>query len=453
MRNLTVFHCLWLLLLAGPAVSSPALSDINKSQSQLASVADEPVGKIFIHDPQIVIARPAYPTTGFYEDTTLVENYGDGDLHVKIRPDEPVDWFVIVEDEFTLLPLEQKLVTIRADLSKVPKYGMQLIFESNDPQRPTVLGATVHVHQQAGVSGFSPDVAVAGRETEFTVTGDYMRSNVRYVLPDCGEGNLVDGDANQRTFKCTPSKPGLQRLNVFTPNGILLYDYTVTFAPDPLPTVEVGDVPNKVGKVMQFSTSVSDDLAVKVHGFELLDFYEQNIRVQFNITVDEPVGGKLLNAYQYGVNIDAKQAEVNWKLDLSTMPDGHYNLRMFVTDQYNEPTYSEPLPFTKSTVVTEPPADQDTDNDGMPDEYEVANGLDPEDPADAEQDADSDGLINRLEYRLGTNPQNSNDAWADSDGDGYPNLEEVRRGTDPGSKSSMPSGYGYWLHMLLGDEN
>jgi Bacterial TSP3 repeat len=48
----------------------------------------------------------------------------------------------------------------------------------------------------------------------------------------------------------------------------------------------------------------------------------------------------------------------------------------------------------------------DTDGDGMPDSWEKAHGLDPNDPSDASRDDDGDGFTNLQEYLAGTDPAN-----------------------------------------------
>jgi len=51
------------------------------------------------------------------------------------------------------------------------------------------------------------------------------------------------------------------------------------------------------------------------------------------------------------------------------------------------------------------PPNPDSDDDGMPDAWETANGLDQDSAADATLDADHDGMSNEQEYLAGTNPQ------------------------------------------------
>jgi hypothetical protein len=48
----------------------------------------------------------------------------------------------------------------------------------------------------------------------------------------------------------------------------------------------------------------------------------------------------------------------------------------------------------------------DSDNDGLPNDWEIAYGLNPNDPSDTAIDSDGDGLSNLQEYLAGTNPKN-----------------------------------------------
>ncbi len=90
----------------------------------------------------------------------------------------------------------------------------------------------------------------------------------------------------------------------------------------------------------------------------------------------------------------------------------------------------------------------DSDKDGLSDEFELASGLNPNDPADAARDADGDGLSTLEEFLVGTNhrsvdtdgddltdsqeiSQGFNPTLADTDGDGLSDGNEVALGTDP----------------------
>ena len=92
------------------------------------------------------------------------------------------------------------------------------------------------------------------------------------------------------------------------------------------------------------------------------------------------------------------------------------------------------------------PLNPDTDGDGLPDGWEVANNLDPNDATGdngADGDPDADGLTDLEELDNDTDPNN-----LDTDGDGITDGGEVDQGTDPNDPDDTPTAE--WF-ILTGD--
>ena len=176
----------------------------------------------------------------------------------------------------------------------------------------------------------------------------------------------------------------------------------------------------------------------------------------WNVSSDQILANYYLNDnYEFLSTCDGQPVEVNcslwrWrKVTLLANEGSHYVLKI---DQYldierngSNATHTGYIGlFTKTAA--------DTDQDGMTDSWELANGLNPFSAADSSQDSDGDGLTNLEEYLIGTNPASAdsdgdgmedvfeydyglnplvNDALEDADSDGLTNIEEMNLGTNP----------------------
>jgi hypothetical protein len=142
----------------------------------------------------------------------------------------------------------------------------------------------------------------------------------------------------------------------------------------------------------------------------------------------------------------------SFNIEVGIAEPGTHTLKAILTAGY--------LQSTKETTFTYALSLLDSDKDCMPDEWEIAHGLDPNNPADASLDPDNDGLTNLQEYQRSTNPNNPdtdndgipdgwevtyglnpnvNDALSDEDNDGFNNLQEYLGGSNPTDPASMPN--------------
>ncbi|HKQ39599.1 MAG TPA: Ig-like domain-containing protein, partial [Verrucomicrobiae bacterium] len=184
----------------------------------------------------------------------------------------------------------------------------------------------------------------------------------------------------------------------------------INSSPQPQPNVigELQDSPKRLLQIQVTPTamllSAAESMALTVTGF-----YSDSSTS--NLTFDPGVS--------YSMNDEAGTAAVTAEGVVSGLAPGRAWINVTVFSE----TRKEPAFSIASVIVRSP---DDYDNDGMPDAWERAYGLNPNDPTDADRDADGDGVTNLDEYLLDANPRNR-----DSDGDGVSDGNERIIGSNP----------------------
>ncbi|MEP1216110.1 MAG: hypothetical protein ABJM11_21330 [Marinobacter sp.] len=156
------------------------------------------------------------------------------------------------------------------------------------------------------------------------------------------------------------------------------------------------------------------------------------------------------------VEVDQRDFGGEW-FKLGTFRMSSLTSRVVVSDDADGYVIADAILFKEAAGTPS----VDGDNDGMPDAWELEQGLDPTNALDAEQDPDGDGLTNLQESLGMTDPFSADtdgdgvpdgyendegldptvsDGDLDADGDGYTNYQEYLAGTDPTDTTSVLAG-------------
>jgi hypothetical protein len=143
----------------------------------------------------------------------------------------------------------------------------------------------------------------------------------------------------------------------------------------------------------------------------------------FQITATAPAGTAAVQARVSHFGKAGITGSVWWdQLTATVTPDPNSVAQWTFADSADiPPSCDENVRFNLWLIYGDPPVNgqeaeivvdrfefipNDTDGDGMPDSWEVAHGLNPNDPSDASRDDDGDGFTNLQEYLAGTDPAN-----------------------------------------------
>ncbi len=211
------------------------------------------------------------------------------------------------------------------------------------------------------------------------------------------------------------------------------------------------------------SCVISKNIISENSGYGMYNILSQSLRVHHNLFIDNNIG--LMQAYEttsdFSEWYDVYTGEGNYWSDWDGAGPYYIDGTTGALDIYP----LGPADADGDGVLDEweilnglNPYSDDSDNDNIPDGYEIENGLNAT-MDDSGLDEDDDGLTNLEEYSLGTSANNSDsdhdgmpDLWEienylnplyddsglDPDGDGVSNIDEFLAGTNPMARATTP---------------
>jgi len=127
--------------------------------------------------------------------------------------------------------------------------------------------------------------------------------------------------------------------------------------------------------------------------------------------MDEVRTGKPYYVENYEKKVKDNPYGDTWGLSpKSQNEDGLFKYRRLPKDSYKQGIITDPRQMGGYPEYRAWQPYKDTDMDGMPDEWETANGLNPNDASDAQKDCNGDGYTN-IEKYINAIPTNSRVDW------------------------------------------